>query len=128
MWRRVLLATVALAVVACAAPAAPTASSSGSPAILRVSADEVARAMAEDRFSDYGGRILVISGTIGDVQVSGTNARISLVTSTSAVVICETFGEPAVRAGDPLQVRARATDGVRDASGVLLRSCELSPR
>jgi hypothetical protein len=120
-------ATVAL-VMACAAPAAPAASPSGSPAIVRVSADDVARAMAEDRFfSDYGERILVISGRIGDVSVSGTNARISLVTSTPAVVLCETFGEPAVKAGDTIQVRARASDGVRDAAGVLLRSCELSP-
>src|SRR5258707_9435430 len=128
MWRRVALATVAIAVVACAAPAAPATSPSSSPSILRVSADDVARAMAEDRFADYSGRILVVTGRIGDVQVSGTNARISLVTSTAAVVICETFGEPAVKAGDTIQVRARATDGVKDASGVLLRSCELTPR
>ena len=128
MWRRVALAIVALVIVACAAPASAPASPSGSPSILRVTADDVARAMAEDRFADYGTQILVITGRIGDLQVSGTNARISLVTATSAVVICETFGEPAVKAGDTIQVRARATDGVKDASGVLLRSCELTPR
>lgn len=128
MWRSLSLVTVVVVIAACAAPA-PTASPSGSPSILRVTADDVARAMGEDRFfSDYGGRILVISGTIGDLQLSGTNARIALLTTTSAVVICETFGEPAVQPGDTIQVRARASDGVKDASGVLLRSCELSPR
>src|SRR5258707_5552049 len=99
MWRRVALAIVALVIVACAAPASAPASPSGSPSILRVTADDVARAMAEDRFADYGTQILVITGRIADVQVSGTNARISLVTATSAVVICETFGEPAGEAG-----------------------------
>ena len=127
MWRRVLSATVAVAVAACTAPAASVPSPSPTSTILRITADDAARAMAGDRFfSDYGQAILVISGQVGDVTVSGNNTRVALRTSTAEVVICETFGAPAVQAGDPIQVRVRATDALRDDAGVLLRSCEVA--
>jgi hypothetical protein len=128
VWRRVLSATVAVAIVACAAPAATAPSPSPTTTILRITADDAARAMAEDRFfSDYGQAILVISGQVGDVTASGNNnTRIALMTSTAAVVICETFGAPAVQTGDTIQVRVRATDALRDDAGVLLRSCEVA--
>jgi len=127
MWRRVLSATVTGAIVACASPAATAPSPSPTPTILHITADEAARAMAGDRFySDYGQAILVIGGRVGDVTVSGNNARIALVTSTAAVVLCETFGAPDVKAGDTIQVRVRATDALRDDAGVLLRSCEVA--
>ena len=126
MWRSVLCASVAVAVAACAAPSTTTASPSAKPTTVRITADDAARAMAADRFfSDYGEAVLVIDGTVGDVTPSGANARIALTTSTPAVVICETFGAPAVKAGDMLQVRVRASDALRDDAGVLLRNCEL---
>src|SRR5258708_35472718 len=127
MWRRVALAIVALVIVACAAPASAPASPSGSPSILRVTADDVARAMAEDRFADYGTQILVITGRIADVQVSGTNARISLVTATSAAVIGGTLWEAAGEERGPSHGRAGPTRGAKHAPRVLLRSCAAPP-
>jgi hypothetical protein len=127
MRRRVISATVAVMVAACAPPAPPAASPSATPTIVRISADDAARAMAGDHFySDYGQAILVISGRVADVVVTGNNSRVALTTSTAAVVMCETFGAPDVKAGDTIQVRVRATDALRDDAGVLLRSCEVA--
>jgi hypothetical protein len=127
MWWRVLSATLAVALAACASPASSTPSPSSTPTVVRISADDAARAMAGDHFySDYGQAILVISGRVGDISVTGNNSRIALATSTAAVVICETFGAPDVKTGDTLQVRVRATDALRDDAGVLLRSCEVA--
>jgi hypothetical protein len=82
--------------------------------------------MAGDHFySDYGQAILVISGRVGDITVAGNNSRVALITSTAAVVLCETFGAPTVNTGDMVHVRVRATDALRDDAGVLLRSCEI---
>jgi hypothetical protein len=126
MWRRVISATLALTLAACASPAPAASTPSATPTIVRISADDAARAMAGDHFySDYGQAILVISGRVGDMTVTGNNSRIALVTSTPAVVLCETFGAPDVKAGDAIQVRVRASDALRDDAGVLLRSCEV---
>jgi hypothetical protein len=126
MWRRVISATLALTLGACATPAASAPSPSATPTIVRISADDAARAMAGDHFySDYGQAILVISGRVGDITVTGNNSRIALVTSTAAVVLCETFGAPDVKLGDAIQVRVRASDALRDDAGVLLRTCEV---
>ena len=130
MWWRVLRvswATVGLSLVACAAAGPPAPSPSPTPTVVRISADDAARAMAGDHFySDYGEAILVITGRVGDITVTGNNSRIALVTSTAAVVLCETFGAPDVKAGDAISVRVRATDALRDDAGVLLRSCEVA--
>jgi hypothetical protein len=127
MWRRVISATVAVTMAACAAPAAVVPSPSATPTIVRITADDAARAMAGDTFyADYGQAILVIAGRVGALTVTGNNSRIALATSTAAVVICETFGAPDVKTGDAIQVRVRATDALRDDAGVLLRSCEIA--
>jgi hypothetical protein len=127
MWRRVLSATAAVTIAACAAPAAAVPSPSATLTIVRITADAAARAMAGDTFyADYGQAILVIAGRVGEVTVTGTNSRIALTTATAAVVICETFGAPEVKTGDPILVRVRATDALRDDAGVLLRSCEIA--
>ena len=127
MWRRVISATVGLGLVACASTGPLAPSPSPTPTVVRISADDAARAMAGDHFySDYGQAILVISGRVGDITVTGNNSRIALVTSTSAVVLCETFGAPDVKTGDAISVRVRATDALRDDAGVLLRSCEVA--
>jgi hypothetical protein len=127
MWRRVILATLAVAAAACASPAPTTPSASATPTVVRITADDAARAMAGDHFySDYGQAILVISGRVGDIIVTGNNSRIALATSTAAVVICETFGAPDVKTGDAISVRVRASDALRDDAGVLLRSCEVA--
>jgi hypothetical protein len=127
MRRQGLVATIALCVAGCAAPASAVPSPSATPTIVRITADDAAGAMAGDRFySDYGQAILVISGRVGDLTVTGNNSRIALATSTAAVVICETFGAPDVKTGDTVQVRVRATDALRDDAGVLLRSCEIA--
>jgi hypothetical protein len=127
MWRHVLVATVAVAGAACSTPMPAAAPPSATPMIVRITSDDVARAMAGDHFySDYGQAILAITGRIGDVTVTGNDSRIALATATAAVVICETFGAPDVKAGDIIQVRVRATDALRDDAGVLLRSCEIA--
>lgn len=127
MWWLVISATVGLSLVACvsAGPSAP--SPSPTPTVVRISADDAARAMAGDHFySDYGLAVLVISGRVGDITVTGNNSRIALTTSTAAVVLCETFGAPDVKTGDAISVRVRANDALRDDAGVLLRSCEIA--
>ena len=127
MWRRVISTTLAVALAACAAPVSSAPSPSATPTVVRISADDAARAMAGDRFySDYGQSILVISGRVGDITLTGNNSRIALATSTAAVVICETFGAPDVKTGDAISVRVRASDALRDDAGVLLRSCEVA--
>jgi len=127
MWRRVISATLAVAVTACASPAPSTPSASATPTVVRITADDAARAMAGDHFySDYGQAILVISGRVGGITVTGNNSRVALTTSTAAVVLCETFGAPDVKTGDTISVRVRATDALRDDAGVLLRSCEVA--
>jgi len=127
MWRRVILATLAVALAACASPAPTTPSASATPTVVRITADDAARAMAGDHFySDYGQAILVISGRVGGITVTGNNSRVALTTSTAAVVLCETFGAPDVKTGDTISVRVRATDALRDDAGVLLRSCEVA--
>jgi hypothetical protein len=127
MWRRLISATAAATMAACAAPAAAAPSPSATPTIVRITADDAARAMAGDRFyADYGQAILVIAGRVGAVTVTGTNSRIALATSSAAVVICETFGAPDLKTGDAIVVRVRATDALRDDAGVLLRSCEIA--
>ena len=127
MWRRVMSAMVGLGLVACASAGPPAPSPSPTPTVVRITADDAARAMAGDHFySDYGQAILVISGRVGDLTVTGTNSRIALTTSTAAVVLCETFGAPDVKPGDAISVRVRATDALRDDAGVLLRSCEVA--
>ena len=83
--------------------------------------------MAGDHFySDYGQAILVITGRVRDITVTDNNSRIAMTTSSAALVLCETFGAPDVKAGDTIQVRVRAADALRDDAGVLLRRCELS--
>src|SRR4029077_5159501 len=63
---------------------------------------------------------------LGDITVAGNNSRVALMTSTAAVVLCETFGVPDVKAGDAISVLVRASDALRDDAGVLLRSCEIA--
>ena len=127
MWWRVLAATLAIGLAACA-PAGPAAQlPSPTPSLVRLTADDAARAMAGDHFySDYGQAILIISGRVGGITVTGNNSRVALTTSTAAVVLCETFGAPDVKTGDAISVRVRATDALRDDAGVLLRSCEVA--
>jgi hypothetical protein len=125
---RVLWLTVAIAIGACATPAVAPAASPTT-ALARLSADEVTRAMAEDRlFSDYGQRTLVIDGTVAAVSATDLGARVALASSTSAAVVCDTFGAPGIKVGDPIQVRARTSDAERDPAGVLLRNCEIAAR
>lgn len=123
----VISATVGLSLVACGSAGPPAPSPSPTPTVVRISADDAARAMAGDHFySDYGQAVLVISGRVGEVTVTGNNSRIALTTSTAAVVLCETFGAPDVKTGDVISVRVRASDALRDDAGVLLRSCEIA--
>jgi hypothetical protein len=127
MWRRVISVTVGLGIVACASAGPSAPSPSPTLAVVRITADDAARAMAGDHFySDYGQAILVITGRIRDITVTDNNSRIALTTSSAALVLCETFGAPDVKAGDTIQVRVRATDALRDDAGVLLRSCEVA--
>ena len=123
----VISATVGLSLVACVSAGPSVPSPSPTPTVVRISADDAARAMAGDHFySDYGQAVLVISGLVGDITVTGNNSRIALTTSTAAVVLCETFGAPDVKTGDAISVRVRANDALRDDAGVLLRSCEIA--
>jgi hypothetical protein len=127
MWRRVLCAAVGIGLAACATGGPLSSSPSPTPTVIRITADDAARAMAGDHFyADYGQAILVISGRVSDITVTGNNSRIALTTSTAAVVLCETFGAPDLKAGDAVSVRVRATDALRDDAGVLLRSCEVA--
>ncbi len=98
---------------------APAASA---PAV-QLTPDEIATAMQQDRFfSDYGGKIVRVQGTVAAVHPGKNNLIVELTTSSSSKVLCN-LGQYAgpVHAGDTITVAS--ADVQRVKSGVLLRNC-----
>ena len=93
--------------------------------IAHVTADEIARAMQEDRFySDYRGLILSVQGTVASISQQGNQWLVQLKTTTSAEAFCELGDQaPSLHVGDAVTVQAAARDAQRDGSSVILKNC-----
>ncbi len=95
------------------------------PKVVRVTADQVARAMQQDEFySDYRGAVLLVQGTVAGVSRQGGDSILELTTSEPTKVLCDlgNRASPAT-AGDAVTVQARAADARREPSAVVLTGC-----
>ncbi len=97
------------------------------PAVVHVSADEVALAMQEDRFySDYVHKTLVVQGTVSAVRQQGNDLLIELTTSIPTRVLCDVGNHgTAASPGDRITVQASSDEAQRGAESVLLQSCSV---
>lgn len=101
----------------------------GSLAFADVSATDAAQAMQDDHFfSDYGDKILVVHGTVANVQTSGGGYAISLGTGTAFGLMCTVTspsgaGQPA--AGTVITAVAPGGTAQREPSSVNLPDCRL---
>lgn len=98
------------------------------PAPLRVTADEIARAMQEDHFfSDYGHNVLLVDGKVAAVTHQGSATILTLATAIDTKVQCDLGSSPAaVQPGDAVTVQS--AEGQRQPSAVLLVNCTLLPK
>jgi len=98
-------------------------------AFVDVSASTAARAMQDDHFySDYGDKILVIEGTVTNVQNAGGGRQISMRTDSPFGLTCDlaapsTVGQPA--AGEVISVVAPGASAHRQPSSVDLPDCRM---
>jgi hypothetical protein len=94
---------------------------------VRVTADEIARAMQEDHFySDYRGKMLSIEGTVASISQQGNQWLVEFKTSDPAQAFCDLGSQaPSFRVGDAILVQAEARDAERDGSSVILENCRV---
>ena len=94
-----------------------------------VSASAAARAMQDDHFfADYGDKILVVHGTVENVQGHGGSREISMRTDTQFGLTCTVtalseVGQPA--AGTVISVVAPGGAALREPSSVNLTDCRI---
>ena len=85
--------------------------------------------MQEDHFySDYGGKILVIHGTVATVKGTGSERQISMHTDSSFGLTCTLAGPLAVgqpAAGTVISVVAPGGRAQREPSSVNLPDCRM---
>lgn len=95
--------------------------------VVHVSANQIAQAMAEDRFfSDYGHSTLLVDGTVLSVTRQDDDLIIELGTSAPNRVLCDIGNQvTSVSPGDTITVQAPSNDARRQGSAVLLRSCSM---
>ena len=96
-------------------------------AVVKVNADEVARAMQEDNFyGEFSPNMLLIEGTVLSVRRQGSGMEIELQTSVPTKVLCDLSSQAnGVQAGDSITVQALAADAQRAPSAVVLKNCSL---
>jgi hypothetical protein len=98
--------------------------------VVRVTADQVARAMEEDRFfADYGQTTLLVQGTVFSVKRQETDLIIGLDTAVPTKVMCDLGSYPGiVHVGATVTVKSAypQRDASRQASAVMLRNCTIS--
>jgi hypothetical protein len=91
--------------------------------MIAVTADEVAAAMAEDRFyADYGGATLLVSGTVASITGAGGETLVTLATSNGTAVLCD-IGSARLIPGGPVVVRSSEVE--RRDVGVMLDGCRI---
>ena len=95
------------------------------PATVQVTAQEIAQAMQDDSFfSDYGGDILQVRGTVQGVMQSSGGAVVTLGTSIPTVVRCHVDGNmPSLTAGTEITVES--PEGQREDGAVGLLKCHV---
>jgi hypothetical protein len=111
-------------------PASPAASPAPDAVVTTVTADDVARAMQEDRFfAQYGQTPLRIDGTVLAVTKDGNGRGVELNTSVSTKVWCDTASmTPAIEVGSTLTVLSMnpRSDASRDGPAIRIANCIVS--
>ncbi len=94
---------------------------------VHATADQVARAMQEDRFfADYGQTTLFIQGTVLSVDKQDNNVIVALETSVPIKVLCDLGDHPTTaHVGDSITVKSDypQRDASRQSSAVMLKNC-----
>ncbi len=97
--------------------------------VVRVTADQAARAMEQDRFfSDYGQTTLLIQGTVFSVKRQDTDLIIGLDTSVPTKVMCDLgayLGIVRVGANVTIQSAYPQQDASRQPSAVMIKNCTI---
>jgi hypothetical protein len=122
------LAALGLGLAACGVFREPLATPAPT-AVVQISADEAAQAMADDHFwASYSHSTLLIQGTVAAIDSQPQHFILSLATSGSGDVQCD-LGSPAQppTLGDRITVRSAnpQNDVVRQGDGLLIRNCTL---
>ena len=90
---------------------------------IALTADEVAAAMAADRFyAEYGGATLLVSGTVASVTGAGGETIVMLSTLSGSAVLCDIGPSPLLPNG-PVVVRSSEVE--RRDVGVILDDCQV---
>jgi hypothetical protein len=94
---------------------------------LRVTPDQIARAMQEDHFySDYGQNQLLVQGTISSLDRQNNDLTITLSTTVATAVLCDLGNLGAsLKPGEAITVTARADQALRQPSAVMLKNCSI---
>jgi hypothetical protein len=97
------------------------------PAIVQVTADEIAQAMQEDRFfSDYGQNTLLVRGVLASLYWQNNVHVAALSTSIQTTVLCDLgSATTSVRPGNTITITAPAADAQRASFAVMLRNCKV---
>lgn len=97
--------------------------------IVRVTADQIARAMEQDQFfSQYGESTLLIQGTILLVNQQDNHFMVELDTTVPTKVWCDLGNHSSVvEAGDRITIQSAfpQRDALRQASALVLRNCSI---
>jgi hypothetical protein len=126
--RRPILAALVLLLALSACSLLREQVTSPRPAVIRASADQIARAMQEDHFfSDYGHNTLIVQGTALAIRLQGARHILELKTNLDTVVLCD-FGSqaPVIKAGELVTVESPdAGQAQRQPNAVLLANCSI---
>ena len=100
---------------------------SPTPAVVQVTADEIAQAMQEDHFfSDYGQNTLLVRGVLASLYWQDNIHIAALSTSIQTSVLCDLgTASPMVHPGNTITVTAPAADAQRASFAVMLRNCRV---
>ncbi|MGB8646207.1 MAG: hypothetical protein WCF84_13295 [Anaerolineae bacterium] len=109
--------------------APPVASPNPTFPVVQVTADQIARAMEEDRFfAEYGQTTLRIQGTVFSVKRQDADLVVGLDTTVTTKVMCDLgnyFGIVRVGATITIQSAYPQQDASRQASAVMFRNCTI---
>ncbi len=92
--------------------------------IQRVTVGQLADAMQQDHFyTTYGNAALLFRGRVSDTKLHGNTSLVTFTTGRPYDVVCQFPKSVSYRMGQTISVIATGGSAVRQASGVLLRSC-----
>ncbi len=126
-WRTPGTRTALALVLACATLSACSLLSARAHAgeTIAVTADEVAAAMASERFeTDYRDARLLVSGTVKAIMGQGGETIVTLATAAGPEVLCDIGASPMLPRG---QIVVTAAEVERRDSGIFLDGCRIVP-